>query len=672
MCRNLDSKTVNPNPQRIVSVRKLEALAFLIRKGNNLLVKLLLFLSGAVWFALGSPALSAQPSETPVQLPPAATHVVRFTSEIQPIFETACLNCHGYGRAKGGFRLDNRAALLEGGDSGPAVAEWQSAKSLLVELVAGLDPDRVMPKKGKRLAAAQISALRAWIDQGMPWDERISFAKKEPQNMTPSKPSILLDDRTIHPLDALLDRYCTSNQISLPAVVAEPVYARRAHLDLVGLLPERAVLEEFEKSTHTDKRRELARFLLADIERFAQHWLSFWNDLLRNDYRGTGYIDGGRKQITSWLYNALLTNMPYDQFVAELVNPSPESEGFVKGIVWRGVVNSSQTPEMQAAQNVSQVFMGVNLKCASCHDSFVNQWRLSDAYSLAAVFSEEPLEMFECDKATGQTANPGFIYPALGVVDAAADLKTRQAQLASLITGPKDGRLPRTIVNRLWARFFGRGLVEPVDDMEQPPWSADILDWLAEDLVDHGYDLKRTMEMIVTSRAYQLPAVDPPEMEAGRFVFRGPMVRRLSAEQFRDAVAQLTGQWYIRSAYPGVAGPVRASLVPPDSLTVAMGRPNREHVVTARQNSATMLQALELTNGKTLAELLKHGAARLGKAEPSLDSLAAGLFADALGRKPTRTELDLLRGHADEAATPQQIQDLFWAVTMLPEFQLIY
>ena len=142
----------------------------------------------------------------------------------------------------------------------------------------------------------------------------------------------------------------------------------------------------FTRSSRTAGRTSatrLARRLLGDNRSYAEHWLSFWNDMLRNDYAGTGYIDGGRTQITGWLYNALATNMPYDRFVAQLVNPTPESDGFIKGIVWRGVVNASQTPQMQAAQNISQVFMGVNLKCASCHNSFISTWKLADSYGMA-------------------------------------------------------------------------------------------------------------------------------------------------------------------------------------------------------------------------------------------------------------------------------------------------
>ena len=97
----------------------------------------------------------------------------------------------------------------------------------------------------------------------------------------------------------------------------------------------------------------------------------FWNDLLRNDYTGTGFITGGRRQITGWLHQSLVENKPFDQFVRELIAPTDESRGFIDGIVWRGTVNASQTVPIQFAQNVGQTFLGINLKCASCHDSFV-------------------------------------------------------------------------------------------------------------------------------------------------------------------------------------------------------------------------------------------------------------------------------------------------------------
>ena len=477
------------------------------------------------------------------KLPAAAARPVDFVKDIKPLFDASCIQCHAKGKAKGGFSLETRDALLKGGDSGAVVTPGKSAESRIVHLVAAIDPEAVMPIKGTKWTAEQVGLLRAWIDQGAAWDAAISFVRPEPLNLKP-RPVLLPDGPEAHPIDRLLNRYYASVPYSPPKLIDDPTFARRAYLDVIGLPPTPEQLDAFLADGAPDKRAKLVRALLADNRNYADHWLTFWNDLLRNDYRGTGYIDGGRRQITNWLYSALVTNKPYDQFVAELLNPTPASEGFLKGIVWRGSSNASMTPQMQAAQNVSQVFLGVNLKCASCHDSFVSDWTLADAYGLAAVFSDKPLEMVHCDKPTGQMASPRMIYPQIGAIDEKLPRAERLKQFATVMTSPQNGRLSRTVVNRLWAKLIGRGLVEPLDDMEKPSWNPDLLDWLAEDLVANKYDLKHTLELILTSRAYQLPTVESPrEGDKSAYVFRGPYTKRLSAEQFADAVSSLSGEW---------------------------------------------------------------------------------------------------------------------------------
>jgi mono/diheme cytochrome c family protein len=630
-------------------------------------------ISFCLFMILAPGALAKLTPEQVQSLPPAATATIVFSRDIKPIFDASCVKCHARGRAKGSFQLDSRETVLKGGDSGPAVLARHSQDSLLIELVSGIDPDNAMPKKGKRLTPEQVGVLRAWIDQGLPWDKDVSFARQTAPNLLPHGSKIIVSAETgENPIDQILKVYFREHEFRPPPMIGDRAFERRAYLDVIGLVPPADGPGAFVTDEDPGFRARLVRSLLADKERYAEHWLAFWNDLLRNDYRGAGYIDGGRKSITDWLFAALLSNLPYDQFVAQLIDPSPKSEGFTKGIVWRGVVNASQSPPLQAAQNISQVFMGVNLKCASCHDSFINDWRLSDAYNLATVYSPGPLELFRCDKPTGRTAEARFIYPELGEIDPGANKPERLKQLAQIITGPKDGRLPRTIVNRLWARFFGRGLVEPLDDMEQAAWNPDLLDWLAEDLVANHYNLKHTIELMLTSRAYQLPAVDLSEANTKDFVFRGPAIRRLSAEQFRDAVGELTGVWFNQAAFACQPSDVRAGLVAADALTTALGRPNREQVVTSRTETANTLQAVELTNGATLANLLQRAAFRFDEGPFSSQQLVNLLYQRAFGRLPSQTETNLALGLLDQPTRREGVEDLLWAMTMLPEFQLIY
>ena len=466
---------------------------------------------------------------------------VNFHKDIVPILANSCVKCHANTNRKGGLSMDTREKLLAGGDSGPAVIVGESGDSLLIDLVSGADPDMIMPAEGPRLPAEQIELLKAWIDQGLAWDEGFTFRKTQAAPLAPRRPMLPASkDPAANPIDRVLEPYYAQHAVKHSAVVDDRTYIRRVYLDTIGVLPSTNEIAAFIADASPTKRSALVDRVLSDRMQYAEHWLTFWNDALRNDYRGTGYIDGGRREITGWLYQALAENMPYDQFVRELINPSQASEGFINGIVWRGVVNASQVPPVQAAQNVSQVFMGINLKCASCHDSFINDWKLTDAYGLAGIFSDSQLEIHRCDKPIGEYAKIKFLYPELGSVDAAAPRSKRLAQLSSVITNPANGRLTRTIVNRLWARLLGRGLIEPVDEMDEAAWSSDLLDYLAVDLADHGYNLKHTLALILTSRAYQLPAVAFAEQSQEDFVFRGPVVKRMNAEQFVDAIASLT------------------------------------------------------------------------------------------------------------------------------------
>src|SRR2546428_13952509 len=146
------------------------------------------------------------------ELPAAAQHKIDFAKEIKPIFESSCIKCHGRGRTKGDLSIESRDTLLKGGESGPAIVPGKSEESRVIELVAGLDPDGVMPQKGKRLTPEQIGLLRAWIDQGAPWDPSISFAKPPPANLFPRKPELPPARKGIvNPIDRILRPYYEAN-----------------------------------------------------------------------------------------------------------------------------------------------------------------------------------------------------------------------------------------------------------------------------------------------------------------------------------------------------------------------------------------------------------------------------------------------------------------------------
>ncbi|MCA9086255.1 MAG: DUF1549 domain-containing protein [Planctomycetaceae bacterium] len=489
---------------------------------------------------------------------------VDFAHSVVPILKKHCAECHTGAKSEGGFSFNTKRKLDELGSVVPGSPD----KSRLIELVRSTDTEDQMPPADRpRLTDAEVQQLQKWVQAGVPWEPGFQFAEAawEP----PLKPRQVALPPALwpneHPVDRILRAYFAAQHVSGPSAqpdaspgpietVDDETFLRRAYMDLIGLLPTAEERLDFLNDARLDRRTQLIRRLLSRDRDYAEHWITFWNDLLRNDYAGTGYIDGGRSQITSWLYQALVENRPYDRMVRELIAPTPASEGFIRGIKWRGNVNSSQATEIQFAQSVSQVFLGINMKCASCHDSFIDRWTLDEAYNLAAVYSTRELEIHRCDQGTGRMATAAWIFPELGTIDASAEQPERLRQLAGLMTTPENGRFARTIVNRIWHRLMGRGIVHPVDAMHTPPWNADLLDFLANDFVAHNYDLKHLMLQIAGSSAYQMvstPAQD--SSTTSEFTFSGPIARHLTAEQLIDAVWQIgdTAPSSIQAPVPG-------------------------------------------------------------------------------------------------------------------------
>jgi hypothetical protein len=613
-------------------------------------------LSGAAILAVGQ-------SRVPATGQPAAARTrVDYERQVRPILESSCSECHTQDKRKGGLSLATYADVLEGGRSGAAVRPGNSAGSLIVHRVTG-DTEPQMPKDELPLDAASIALIRLWIDQGAratpsgapapaPWEAPLALER-------PAPPAVRWRSWT-STIDRFVAASLAERRAMEPASVPDALFARRVYLDIWGLLPEPVELRAFLADRSPAKRQALVARLLDDDMKYADHWITFWNDLLRNEDGVTYFSESaGRKSITDWLYPALESNLPYDQFVRKLINPTlaTDPEGFVVGVNWRGETSAAVTPWMQASQNTAQIFLGVNLKCNACHDSFVSKWKLKDAYALAGFFSPEArLRLYRCDVAQDAYAEPGFLYPELSREPPSTSLADRRATAAAIFTDPRNGRLPRTVVNRLWQRLLGHGIVGNPDEMDGKPWSPALLDAVASDFVAHGYDLKYLIQSILTSRAYQMPAVSRRgEVQARGYVFEGPEVRRLSAEQFADAIGSITGEWSVYQPRVTTGGGGRGG--PPTSdpatvglyarewraasshLTRALGRPIRDQVTSSRATQSTTPQALELVNGEMLTKWLSRGARRMvGQLPPERLSLFNKTVA---GRNATANKFDI-------------------------------
>jgi hypothetical protein len=231
---------------------------------------------------------------------------------------------------------------------------------------------------------------------------------------------------------------------------------------------------------------------------------------------------------------------------------------------------------------------------------------------------------------------------------------------------------------------MGRGMVEPVDVMDNIPWSQDLLDWLAADFAATGYDIKKLLYNILTSRTYQLPSVgvkDAGLIVAQDYTFKGMLLRRLTAEEFTDAVSEAIDPVYpdsvvvyklLPDSIKQVIPFARAALVKNDPFLTALGRPNRETVSTSRISQANLLQALELTNGEQFNNALKRGAHKwkVNFQDPGL--MVKEIYRRALGRLPEEDELAVAMKTLGNNPTEDAIQDFIWAITLHPEFQLIF
>ena len=612
---------------------------------------------------------------------------VDFAHQVVPILKKHCVECHGGEESKGGFSLNTRAMVLEADVLEPGKAK----ESLFIELLLTDDKEERMPpvKKSKMpLPKEDIAILSKWIDEGLKWEPGFTFAtERYKAPLKPRKVTLPKGPKGANPIDLIVGKYFADQKVKFPEPTDNAAFLARVSQDLTGLPPKPEWVRDAQTNDKFDRAAMIDQ-LLADKQGYSEHWMTFWNDLLRNGYDGTGFITGGRSQVTEWLYGALYHNKPYDQFVRELVAPSAAAKGFIEGIKWRGQVNASQTTQMQFSQNVSQVFLGINMKCASCHDSFTSEWKLKDAYSLASIVSESELELVRCDKPTGKKAVAAWIFPELGQIDASKPRDQRLKQLANLITHPENGRTQRTIVNRLWMQMMGRGIAHPVDAMDTEPWNEDLLDYLANHLVESGYDIKSVLRLIATSKIYQAKS-EVLEQEASPYVFRGPVRKRMTAEQFIDGVRTVTGVWpqpdkqalaKKGKKYGQVTSvmkveklkqwdnrPLRTAFTKRDALQAAMGRPNREQVVTARPSIITTLEAINLANGPEVAKLMQEGAKGLIK-KGSPSDIIMHVYMSALSRPPSRTETAAAIRIVGQEPTQESLEDFLWSVFMLPEF----
>jgi len=475
-------------------------------------------------------------------------------------------------------------------------------------------------------------------------------------------------------------------------VTDDAAFLRRAMVDICGTLPTITEIGEYTADIRSDKRKRLIDRLL-DRPEYASYFALKWADILQN--RGAGYSTSqqrtGTTLFASWIRESLATNKPWNQFVSEILTASGSQDQNPPTIWYRTVRKSPEYVE-----SVAQAFLGVRIQCAQCHHHPAERWSQADYYGLAAVFArvgrkggfadaEVPTNEIIFVKDTGSVVHPGTGEPlpptALGgevfQLDPHEDPRTKFAQW---MTQPDNPWFARTMANRMWAHFMGRGIVHPIDDARStnPPSNPELLDALAVDFVSSGYDVKQLIRSIVNSYAYRLESL-PTEANAGDTQsFARFYPRRLSAEVLLDAFSQVLDVPTEFSGGPGVFPPgTRAIELPDENVPVSFldvfGRPARTSSCECeRVDAPALTQALELVNSQEIQRKLTHVngyAQQLAANEQSASQRASEIFVKTLARTPRAEELkvavEFLESQPDAA---EACRSLLWSLLATNEF----
>lgn len=455
----------------------------------------------------------------------------------------------------------------------------------------------------------------------------------------------------------------------------DAAFMRRAWLDTAGTLPSAREARAFLADKDPAKRAKLADRILASPE-YADYQAMLWADLLRVDR--DALKAQGAVAMWRWLRSAFAANMPYDRFAREVVS----ARGSVAGDSPAGFLRVLDKAEV-VARSVSQLFLGVRIECAQCHHHPSEKWGQDDYAALAGCFtglgrkvmpdgSEALLSEAAKDLNHPRTGKPVKARPP-GGPPLEGDPLLRREEFAAWMTAPANPFFAKAAVNRVWARYFGRGLVDPVDDLRttNPSANDELMEALARRFRESGHDLKALAKLIMMSRVYQ--SAQAPG--AGGANFEGATHRLLPAEVLLDAVSQATG---VAEDFNGLPAGTRAIRLwdnrMPSYFLQVFGRPVRATVCSCERGDAPSIsQALHLMNAPEInAKLRSAGgtAARLAKTGLSPGELADEIYLACLSRFPTDEERRAVAGLIGEGATARRegLEDALWAILNTREF----
>lgn len=438
-------------------------------------------------------------------------------------------------------------------------------------------------------------------DERAYWARRHDWARQaigdRPQVPVPELPEGMPANNAIDHF--LAEKLAAAGQEPLP-LADDLAFLRRVALDTIGTIPTPEQIETYLAVPPGERRRRaVERFLQHDG--WADHWVGYWQDVLAENPNIINPTLNNTGPFRWWIHESLLDNKPMDRFVTELV--LQEGSSRFGGPAGFGVATQNDAPMAAKAHILGQAFLGVEMKCARCHDSPYHDYKQRDLFALAAMLKRGPQDVPASSSVPGGpdvlgsmlievTLEPGSKVPPEWPFDNLAreehipehllrDPSDSRERLAALIVSPFNERFAQVMVNRVWHRLFGVGLVEPVDDWHHPePSHPELLDYLARQFFDSGYDLKHVARLILTSHAYGRKTIDRDHPAAGRpYLYAGPLRRRMAAEQVVDSL-------FVASGKPLNAGPMNVDIDGARALTASLdlGEPTRAWQFTSLSN----------------------------------------------------------------------------------------
>ena len=630
-----------------------------------------------------------------------------------PVFMRAGCNtgsCHGAARGKDGFRLslfgfdpvgDHHRLTREMGTRRVNLA--LPAESLMMEKAL----EKVPHAGGKRFEpGSDVTSLAVFSSNNPPTttvtaDGLVTAASRGeafvsarfdtftvgsqiiviPEGLKYERPKIA----EYNYIDPLVHEKLHKLRITSRGVCSDDAFIRRATVDITGMLPTEEEFLAFATDQDPNKRTKLVDELLSR-KAFTELWVMKWAELLQIRTDPNNQVSYKSTLLYyNWLQEKIANNIPFNQIVQELLS---STGGTFKVPSTNYYQIEKET--LKTAENVAQVFMGMRLQCAQCHNHPFDRWTMNDYYGFAAFFSqigrkraEDPREMVIYNKGNGEMKHPvdkrdmtpKFLGAAVPEITKGSD---RREALANWLASDENPFFSRNLANIIWAHFLGKGIIEPVDDVRvsNPASNPELLDALAKKLTEYNYDFKRLVRDICLSRTYQLDTKTNELNKSDTLNFAHATIRRMRAEVLLDGLSQVTNT---KNKFKGLPLGARAVQIADGNTSSyflkTFGRAERLSVCSCEVKVEPNLgQALHMLNGETTGTKLKQGniIGKMIEQKKTPEQIIESLYIRTVSRRPTDTELNNLmvsiNSEKDPARQQEVLEDIFWALMNAKEF----